>query len=209
MCPTTAEGPNDNASGTWSGAPGRTAGALGAGRRAPEPQLLLQTTARTTPPEQGAVAKTRSRREPGRPALRGLIGVSSQPFAEIVNQLATVERLLDSLVWAGRIGGVDVIECNPSTSRGPAASCSHDVVVRCSDVIVVVEVSDVAGVNGNANQKMEKDLATLDRCTCEGAAVRRILAVSPQSASWLQARLGRESVVEAGVGEGTWIVERT
>ncbi len=143
------------------------------------------------------------------PGMRGLIGVSSQPFAEIVNQLATVERLLDSLVWAGRIGAVDVIECNPSTSRGPAARCSHDVVARCPDGIVVIEVSDVAGVNGNANQKMEKDLETLDRCTCEGAAVRKILAVSRQSASWLQARLGRGSVVEAGVGEGTWIVERS
>lgn len=142
------------------------------------------------------------------PELRGLIGVASQPFAEIVNQLATVERLLDTLAWADQIEAVEVTECNPSTSRGPAAPCSHDLVVRCPDRLVVVEVSDVAGDSGNANRKMEKDLDTLDRCTCDGP-VRRILAVSRQSARWLQARPGLVTVVEAGEGEGTWIVERT
>lgn len=141
------------------------------------------------------------------PGLCGFIGVASQPFAEVVNQLATVERLLDTLDWAGRIGALDVIECNSSTGRDPTASCSHDLVVRCPNQLVVVEVSDVAGNSGNANRKMEKDLATLDRCTCD-RSVGRFPAVSQQSARWLQARPGLVSVLEAGEGEGKWIVER-
>lgn len=141
------------------------------------------------------------------PAVHGLVGVASQPFAEILNQLATVERLLDVLAWSARVGAVHVIECNPSTSRGPVANCSHDLVVRGAGLRIVVEVSDVAGEIGNANRKMEKDLATLDRCRCGDTSARRILAVSPQSARWLQARARRVSVLEAGEGEGTWIFE--
>lgn len=141
------------------------------------------------------------------PAVHGLVGVASQPFAEILNQLATVERLLDVLAWSARVGAVHVIECNPSTSRGPVANCSHDLVVRGAGLRIVVEVSDVAGEIGNANRKMEKDLATLDRCRCGDTSARRILAVSPQSARWLQARAGRVSVLEAGEGDGTWIFE--
>lgn len=146
------------------------------------------------------------------PDLRGLIGSDNQPFAEIVNQLATVERLLDALAWAAGIGADKVIECNPSTSRGPAKSCSHDLVVQCPDQLIVVEVSDVSGADGNANEKMKKDLETLDRCTCEGPEgkpARKLLAVSPQSAEWLRVRPDLVSRLEERAGEGTWIFERT
>jgi len=118
-----------------------------------------------------------------------LIGVSSQPFGEIVNQLATIERLLDALRWAQSNGASEVLECHPSTSRGPADTCSHDLVAASDGTRLVFEVSDVAGESGNANRKMDKDLVTLEGCTCGNAApVRKLLAVSPQSGRWLQAR---------------------
>jgi len=142
-------------------------------------------------------------------ALGGMIGVTSQPFGEIVNQLATVERLLDALRWSQGNGAQEVVECNPSTSRGQAGTCSHDLVVAASETTIVFEVSDVAGDSGNANRKMEKDLATLDRCTCGmRSSARRLLAVSPQSGHWLEARPQLATVVTADrVGNGTWIVE--
>ena len=141
--------------------------------------------------------------------LRGMIGVSSQPFGEIVNQLATVERLLDALSWSEGNGAERVVECNPSTSRGPTDTCSHDLVVADSDTTMVFEVSDVAGDDGNANRKMEKDLFILDRCACGmDSSVRRLLAVSPRSGRWLEARPQLATVVAADrLGNGTWIAE--
>jgi hypothetical protein len=119
--------------------------------------------------------------------LRGMIGVASQPFGEIVNQLATVERLLYALRWAEENGAERVLECNSTTSRPSAAVCSHDLVVAGSDTTMVFEVSDVAGNDGNANGKMTKDLFTLARCTCAaGSTARRLLAVSAGSGRWLE-----------------------
>jgi hypothetical protein len=142
--------------------------------------------------------------------VSGIIGVTSHPFGEVVNQLATVERLLDALRWAETNGAERVVECNPSTSRAPAGTCSHDRVVAGPGTTMVFEVSDVAGVTGNANHKMEKDLMTLDSCSCgAGSVVRRLLAVSPQSGLWLEARPELAAVVAAvRNGSGTWIVER-
>lgn len=142
-------------------------------------------------------------------SVSAFIGVTSHPFGELVNQLATVERLLDALRWAETNGAERVVECNPSTSHSPAGICSHDLVVARPGTTMVFEVSDVAGITGNANRKMEKDLRTLERCSCgAGSFVRRLLAVSPQSGRWLEARPELAAVVATlRDGDGSWIVE--
>jgi hypothetical protein len=96
-----------------------------------------------------------------------------------------------------------------SATRAPAGTCSHDLVVAGPGTTMVFEVSDVAGVIGNANHKMEKDLMTLEGCSSgAGSFVRRLLAVSPQSGRWLEAHPQLAAVVAARRNDnGTWIVE--
>jgi hypothetical protein len=110
-------------------------------------------------------------------------GVDRRPLSELLNQMATVERLLDALNWAAQHEAREVLECHPTTSSG-----GHDLVVSVPDgPRLVVEVSDVAGHSGNENAKMTKDLDALLRCTCEhcaGTTVRN-LATSPTSGMWL------------------------
>lgn len=127
--------------------------------------------------------------------LHPWIGVQSQPFSELVNQLATVERLIDVLRWAESAEFNTVLACHPTTSSG-----DHDLVARRGDgSLGVFEVSDVAGDTGNANQKMTSDLGLLINCTCpycdDGAA--KYVATSRVSGDWLSRLVPRPGRMEA------------
>jgi hypothetical protein len=125
---------------------------------------------------------------------------TKQPMAELVNQCATVERLLDALAWAGnRLGPTaEVLLVHPSTSGSGQWQRDeqgrdipdHDAVLRCGEKLHVFEVSDVASPSDN-NGKTKKDLGTLEgtlraveRGLSEGElvgdAVRSYLVVSPE-----------------------------
>lgn len=111
------------------------------------------------------------------------VGVQAQPFSEILNQLATVEVLLDALKWAESVGFSRVLACHPSTSSG-----DHDLVLQRPDqTIGVFEVSDVAGPMGNENNKMANDLKSLVSCTCRYCTLGTVkyLATSRVSGEWL------------------------
>jgi hypothetical protein len=150
-----------------------------------------------------------------------MVLVPGQPFAELVNQLATIERLLDAIDWAERQGMTHVDECHPTTSRGPAGRCSHDLVVTAQGSKMVFEVSDVAGNNGNGNSKITNDLATLlggwtsrgktkAPCTCtdtNGNPATKLLAVSPVSGAWLQKNRPNSQAHVSGPRPTTWIVQ--
>jgi hypothetical protein len=86
---------------------------------------------------------------------------SRQPLAEVANQLAHVERVIDALKWVvDTLGdGAVVRECHPTTSstRGPT---SNDLIVDVAGIELRFEVSDVA--NGkDGNDKEAKDLKAL------------------------------------------------
>ncbi len=129
----------------------------------------------------GASAKRRTVTLAG---LHPWIGVDRQPLSELLNQMATVERLLDALNWAAQHGARDVLECHPTTSSG-----GHDLVASVPDgPRLVFEVSDVAGPSGNENAKMTKDLEALRSRPCKhctGTTLRH-LATSPTSGTWLR-----------------------
>ena len=153
---------------------------------------LVTTAGKVTPPPLGAAHwVVQIKRSPvdvgGVPMVPE--GVESQPFSEVVNQLATVERLIDALDWA--VGQqMDTVEhCNPATSGGRKGSCSHDLVVTGPGGKMVFEVSDVAGASGNGNGKVTKDLIALRGCICKDAEnkrAQRFLAVSPSSGDWIK-----------------------
>lgn len=132
--------------------------------------------------------------------LHPWIGVQFQPFSELVNQLATVERLMDALRWAASAEFTTVLACHPTTSSG-----DHDLVVlRENGSLGVFEVSDVAGEVGNANQKMTSDLRLLINCPCSHCdhEAEKYLATSRVSSDWLSrlaSRPGRREVL--GVAE--------
>jgi hypothetical protein len=117
-----------------------------------------------------------------------LIRKQSQPLQEVVNQIATVERLIGALTWAETAGFTEVRRCHPTTSSG-----DHDLVVESTDRLLgVFEVSDVSGVSGNGNQKMAADIRTLVTCRCDFCerAAKKYLATSPTSAEWLRRLIG-------------------
>lgn len=123
------------------------------------------------------------------------VGVQTQPFNELVNQLATVERLLDALTWAESAGFSRVLACHPTTSSG-----DHDLVVERPDrTLGVFEVSDVAGPRGNENNKMANDLTNLVCCKCRFCAhsAEKFLATSMVSGEWLLRLSKREDRLEA------------
>ena len=123
------------------------------------------------------------------------VGVTSQPFNELVNQLATVERLVDALKWAESVGFSVVLACHPTTSSG-----DHDLVVRRPDqTLGVFEVSDVAGPRGNENNKMANDLKALASCNCEfcRSGAVKYLVTSSVSGQWLQKQVRRAERIHA------------
>jgi hypothetical protein len=91
---------------------------------------------------------------------------NNQPLIEIINQLATVERLLEALKWAGeRSEFMDwsVEKCNPTTSSGKKGDLDHDLVLAnpSGKEFALFEVSDVVTENKDSNDKERKDLKSL------------------------------------------------
>jgi len=92
-----------------------------------------------------------------------LVTKASERFAEVLNIAATLERLLDALLWfqaSSRFSKLVVRECHPSTSSAPDA---NDLVLidRSGAVTVRCEVSDVVAGNAHQNNKERVDLAAL------------------------------------------------
>lgn len=100
------------------------------------------------------------------PAERPLLlqsAPSTHSFAEVMNQCATVERMVDALAWAETaFPGWTVLACHPTTSSAThSPDLNNDLVLRGpNDERARFEVSDVAG-DGDGNRKEEKDLANL------------------------------------------------
>ena len=122
----------------------------------------------------------------GRPVL---VGKDREKLAEVVNMLATLERLLAALRWfAGHpeFGGLQVAVCHPSTSSG-----DNDIVLVDTDGAVRVrcEVCDVASSSAGQNGKERKDVASLG-CTSGVPldSVRRFVCTSPEFAAALESR---------------------
>jgi hypothetical protein len=121
-----------------------------------------------------------------RPAL---VCKDTERFGEVVNMVATLERLLAALGWfehQPEFQGLRVKECHPSTSstRG-----SNDVVLAddAGNVMVRCEVCDVASTSAGQNGRERKDIASLG-CAggvpCDG--VRRFICTSPEFACAIQ-----------------------
>lgn len=90
-------------------------------------------------------------------------------LVEVINQCATMERLLDALAWAAspQSGLADwtVVACHPTTSSaqedGKKAALDHDLILQGPDnARARFEVSDVAS-DQDGNRKEEKDLQSL------------------------------------------------
>ncbi len=120
-----------------------------------------------------------------------LVTKASERFAEVLNIVATLERLIDALRWFQAhpsFSTLWVLECHPSTSHTPGANdlvlgeLSGAVRVRC-------EVSDVVAKNAHQNNKERLDLRALG---VEGAppddGASRFLVVSSEFADALAQR---------------------
>lgn len=146
----------------------------------------------------------------------------SHNLVEVVNQCATMERLLDALAWAqtpaSSLGDYRVARCHPTTSSVAAdAGTDHDLVlVGPAGEAAWFEVSDVAGaVDGN--RKEEKDLRSLGllregrgaaRCDVVWPAARVFLVVSVEFYARLRTRRWPHLVYQGtAVGRGTVIAE--
>lgn len=87
-------------------------------------------------------------------------------LVEVVNQCATVERLLDALEWAASaesgLSASWVRTCHPTTgSESSRDAIDHDLVLTSDAAIVgCFEVSDVVGTN-DSNSKLTRDLRSL------------------------------------------------
>lgn len=125
----------------------------------------------------------------------------SHSFAEVVNQCATMERLLDALAWAqteaSGLRAWTVAVCHPTTSSTADAAADHDLVLAGpAGQAAWFEVSDVASVH-DGNGKEEKDLRSLGllgggtgaaRCGVTWPPARVFLVVSTEFATKLWRR---------------------
>ena len=115
-----------------------------------------------------------------------LIGKRQEQFFEVVNVLATVERLMDALDWFGthqEFQNFKVEVCNPSTSSAPG---DNDLVLVDSDgqIRVRCEVCDVASSKAGQNGKEKSELKSLG---CETSVptdnIKRFICTSTQFAN--------------------------
>lgn len=100
-------------------------------------------------------------------------------FAEVVNQCATIERLLDAMSWAlaqDHMANATVTVCHATTSSG--ANENDLMLVLADETFANFEVSDVVGAN-DSNGKEAKDLASLRR-THGTASTRSFLVTSKE-----------------------------
>ncbi|MBM5822432.1 MAG: hypothetical protein FJ082_08250 [Cyanobacteria bacterium K_Offshore_surface_m2_011] len=113
-----------------------------------------------------------------------------QPLTEVINQCATVERLLDAMAWVlSRAPAAELLLCHPTTSSRPKESADNDLVVEAAGERWCFEVSDVASGDADGNQKELKDLGSLGLIAREGdrwrladpyPPGRHFLVVSPE-----------------------------
>lgn len=100
-----------------------------------------------------------------RPALIGP-ELADHNLAEVINQCATVERLLDVLQWASdepSLQGCAVERCHPTTGSAKNGRQDNDLVLVKEGPYKPVarfEVSDVIG-STDGNNKQKRDLASL------------------------------------------------
>ncbi len=86
---------------------------------------------------------------------------------EVINQCATMERLIDALEWAHKsLPDYHLLRCHPTTSSqksGSSAIPDNDIflIQPSSGRLALLEVSDVANSNNDSNQKEFKDLKSL------------------------------------------------
>jgi hypothetical protein len=95
-----------------------------------------------------------------RPAI---VCKDAERFGEVVNMVATIERLIAALGWFEQqpeFGGLRVKECHPSTS---GAEDSNDLVLEDGSgrVAVRCEVCDVVSSSAGQNRKERKDIKSL------------------------------------------------
>ncbi len=97
--------------------------------------------------------------KPNRP---GIVCKPSERFSEIVNMVATLERMIGALNWFEQQEFPDLFiqECHPTTSSYKGGNdlvlvdCDGHILVRC-------EVCDIASASAGQNGKERKDIASL------------------------------------------------
>lgn len=100
----------------------------------------------------------------------------SEQLSEVVNQLATMTRLLDAMTWALSVApDARVVHCNPTTS---SVGSDLDIETNEGDRLAF-EVSDT--IARNANRKIVKDIGTLLQLDDR---FRRLLATSGVNANY-------------------------
>jgi hypothetical protein len=104
--------------------------------------------------------------------------IKSHNIIEVVNQIATVERLVDVLEWAQMSESTltefcDVVVCHPCTSSAPDQECwENDLVLRnVQGCEARFEISDVAS-DSDGNGKHKKDLTNLRILNKDGTLAR-------------------------------------
>lgn len=119
---------------------------------------------------------------------------SDQSLTELINQCATVERLLDAINWVLHTAAdATLVLCHPTTSSGVTAEQNHDLVIQHQGEHWCFEISDVATSGGDGNQKEMKELLSLGvlssirpaRLNSEPRTGRSFLVVSTESAQRL------------------------
>lgn len=143
----------------------------------------------------------------------GLIGKPYEKLGEVINIAATVERLIDAIVWFAEqldANGYSILECHPSTSD---EADGNDLVIvdRTGTIAIRCEVCDVASSNAGSNSKETKDLRNLG---CDEAVphdgVARYVCTAPEFAIALAnpkrrwgAKPYRYQLIETGSAAGT------
>jgi len=123
---------------------------------------------------------------PGRPSF---VGKDTERHGEVVNMVATLERLIAAIEWFQHqttFKDLRVSECHPSTS---SADGSNDLVLTTDDgrIAVRCEVCDVASSSPSSNKKESKDLKNLGcHVVVPDDGVRRFICTSPEFAAALQ-----------------------
>ena len=87
---------------------------------------------------------------------------SDQSLTELINQCATVERLLDAINWVLHTAtDSTLVLCHPTTSSGATTEQNHDLVIQHQGEHWCFEISDVATSGGDGNQKEMKEFLSL------------------------------------------------
>ncbi len=119
-------------------------------------------------------------------------GAGDQPLGEVLNQCATIERLLDAMAWSKSEFPDAVVQvCHPTTSsrKGRTNELDADLLLVSSQglLIAAFEVSDVASSTRDGNRKESRDLGSLGVASgWSGTRHRVFLAVSQEFADMLE-----------------------